>query len=55
MIMHEGRNEVDELPEAAAKIKYEIIKKETANPNRVAESTVANVGNHVTLCVSCCI
>lgn len=42
MTVHEGRNEVDELPGAAAKIKYEtIIKKQTAKPNRVAESTVA--------------
>lgn len=45
MIVHEGRNEVDELPGAAAKIKYEIvIKKQTAH-----------VGSHVTLCVGCCI
>lgn len=44
MIMHEGRNEVDEVPEAAAKIKYEIIKNKPQT-NHVAES---NVGNHVT-------
>lgn len=44
MIMHEGRNEVDEVPEAATKIKYEIIKNKPQT-DHVAES---NVGNHVT-------